>query len=208
MSCCGGECSCGKGNKTPAEESVHLVQLPASQGKLSGYDWGSGLKNLAVEEEIVEVRFKNMRKGFFKNRFGLELLRDDRIVVETDGGHDVGTVTLTGSTAAKQFDIKIESTNRSGLLRVYRKATGVDLENWLKAKREERDVLLESRKIASNMGLEMSISDVEFRSDGQEVSIFYTAGEGVDYRELVQKYASAFRVKVEMRQKESQVAYN
>ena len=200
MGCCEGSCSCGKGNQTPVEENIRFVQLPANQGKLPTFDAMKGLGNLVVDEEVVEIRFKNNRKLFFRNRPGLSVARDDRIVVEVESGHDLGTVTLTGSMADKQFRQKVPSGSKASLSKVYRKATKADLENWLKAKKRERDTLLEARKIAGNLGLSMSISDAEFQGDGRKVTIFYTSEGRVDFRELVRKYASAFGAKIEMRQ--------
>jgi cell fate regulator YaaT (PSP1 superfamily) len=128
------------------------------------------------------------------------LKKDDRIVVEADGGHDLGTVTLTGDLAEKQFRQKEPSGEKDTLKKVYRKATQADLENWLNSKRRERDVLLEARRLAGEMSLSMSIGDVEFQGDGRRVTIYYTAENRVDFRELVKRYASAFMAKIEMRQ--------
>jgi len=167
---------------------------------MSTHDFFKGLETLTVDEEVVEIRFKNSRKAFFKNNRGDMLLKDDRVVVEVEGGHDLGTVSLTGELADRQFNQKTPGIKKSTLKQIYRKATAIDLENWLSAKRRERDVLLQSRSIASDLKLEMSISDVEFQGDGKKVTIFYTAENRVDFRELIRKYATAFRVKIEMRQ--------
>ncbi len=196
MSCSGGNCSCGKGERSVAEERSHLVQLPASGGLLPKFDWSGSLDHLSVEVDIVEVRFKNRRKAFYRNISGLELSGDMRIVVQSGDGHDLGTISLSGKAARKQFDQR--GGNKAFLGKVYRQATEQDLEMWLNAKKRERDVLHESRKIAKDRGQEISISDVEFRGDGLKVSIFYTAPKGVVSRGLVRKFASVFGVSVEM----------
>lgn len=200
MACCEGNCSCGKNKQSPVQENIHLVQLSSRQGKLSTFDWMKGLGNLKVDEDVVEVRFKNNRKSFYRNTLGKAVSKDDRIVVEVDGGHDVGTVSLTGQLADKQHLQKNPGEEKATLKRIYRKATRADLDNWLKAKRRERDVLLEARKLAGELGLVMSISDVEFQGDGRKATVFYTAESRVDFRELVKRYASAFQVRIEMRQ--------
>jgi cell fate regulator YaaT (PSP1 superfamily) len=200
MGCFGGSCSCGKGNQSPVEENVHLVQMSTSQGMLPTFDWMKDLGSLSVDEEVVEVRFKNNRKEFFRNSFGITLAKVDRIVVEVDGGHDLGTVSLSGSMADKQFQKKKGENGKTELKKVYRKATQVDTDSWLQSKRRERDVLLEARSIANNFGLDMSISDVEFQGDGKKVTIYYTADNRVDFRELIKKYAGSFRVRIEMKQ--------
>lgn len=200
MGCCEGACSCGKGSSSPMQENMAMVQMSTSQGMLSTHDWMKDLGSLAVKEEVVEVRFKNNRKAFFRNPQGIRLKKDDRVVLETDGGHDVGTISLSGDLAEKQFEQKNGSSPKSSLSQIYRLATQVDLEKWLAAKRRERTVLLESRSIANELGLDMSIGDVEFRGDGKKVNISYTAEGRVDFRELIRKYAHAFGVRIEMRQ--------
>ncbi len=66
-----------------------------------------------MDEEVVEIRFKSNRKVFYRNRIGLELKKDDRIVVETEGGYDLGTVSLSGSLAGKRFDQQSEADDKS-----------------------------------------------------------------------------------------------
>lgn len=219
MGCCEGSCSCGKGNQSPEQENIHLVQMSAKQGMLVMHDWMKGLGSLTLDEEVVEIRFKNNRKDFFRNRNGISLKKDDRVVVEVETGHDLGTVSLTGILADKQFKQKstrgteasIEinkgsealdgerKTDKSGLKKVNRKATQGDLDKWLGAKKRERNILLQSRGLAENLGLKMNISDVEFQGDGGKVTIYYEADGRVDMRELVRKYSNAFQVKIEMR---------
>ncbi len=200
MSCCQGSCSCGKGDRTSVDENIRLVQLPTNQGILSSFDWMKGPEMLAVDEEVVEIRFKSNRKVFYRNRIGLELKKDDRIVVETEGGYDLGTVSLSGSLAGKRFDQQSEADDKSQLDRIYRLATQEDLDHWLTAKMREREGLLEVRRIASELGLEMGIGDVEFQGDGSRARVYFTAERSVNFQELGHRFASAFKVKVEMRQ--------
>ncbi len=200
MACCEGSCSCGKGSLSPVQENLTLVQMTASQEMLSTHEWMTDLGSFTVKEEVVEVRFKNSRKVFYRNPQGIRLNKDDRVVLETEGGHDLGTISLSGDLAEKQFEQKHSSSHKSNLKQIYRKATEVDLDKWLDAKRRERKVWLESRSMAHALGLEMSIGDVEFRGDGKKVTISYTADGRVDFRELIRKYAIAFGVRIEMKQ--------
>ena len=199
MSCQGGSCSCGKGDHSSVQENQTLVQMSTSQGVLSTNDYIKRMGSLTVDEEVAEVRFKNNRKAFFRNTRGNILQKDERVVVEVDGGLDLGTVSLTGDLAQRQFDQNSPDTIKSSLKKISRKATQEDLKKWLDAKKRERDVLLQSRHLADELQLDMSISDVEFQGDGKKVTIFYTAASRVDFRELTRKYASAFKVKIEMR---------
>lgn len=200
MACCEGSCSCGKGSKSAVQENLALVQMSASLGMLSTNDWMKDMRSFTVKVEVVEVRFKNNRKAFYRNPQGIRLNKDDRVVLETEGGHDLGTISLSGNLAEKKYEQKHNSTPKSNLSQVYRKATAMDLDRWLDAKRRERKVLLESRSIARELGLQMSISDVEFRGDGKKVTISYTAVGRVNFRELIRKYAIAFGIRIEMKQ--------
>ena len=57
-----------------------------------------------------------------------------------------------------------------------------------------------ARKAAEHFGLEMKISDVEYQGDKSKATFFYTANGRVDFRELIKKLSSEFKVRVEMRQ--------
>lgn len=182
------------------EQSTRLVQLASSQSVLSSFDWTKSPEKLVLEEEVVEIRFKSNRKVFYKNRMGLELAKDDRIVVETEGGYDLGTVSLSGKLAGKRFEQLSEAGDKSKLEKVSRRATLEDLELWLAAKKREREGLLEARRIAAELGLEMGIGDVEFQGDGRKAIVYFTADRALDFRKLVHRFDSAFGVKVEMSQ--------
>lgn len=202
MGCADGSCSCGKGNHTAQEENIRLVQLSTGQGMLPAFDWMKGPGNLTVEDEVVEIRFKNNRKMFFRNRFGLSLVKEDRVVVETQGGQDIGTVSLTGNLAEKQYQPLRSDIDKNELRKVLRKATETDTNNWLNAKRREREVLREARRIPFSLGLEMRISDVEFQGDGRKVTIYYTTDKLIDLYELIKAYGAAFSVRIEMKKNE------
>jgi len=200
MSCCQGSCSCGKGEKTPVEESIHLVQVSVSQDKIFGFDWMKNPEKLVLEEEVVEIRFKSNRKVFYRNRPGLELEKDDRVVVETDWGQDLGTVILSGKQAKNRFEKQSEKISKSQLGKISHKATTVDLELWLSAKKRERNSLLEARRVSSELGLEMSISDVEFQGDGRKAVVYFSASRSLDSQELAHRLSTSFSAKVEMGQ--------
>ncbi|MEX0986462.1 MAG: regulatory iron-sulfur-containing complex subunit RicT [Bacteroidales bacterium] len=200
MSCCSGGCSCGKSDQTPVQEQVYLAQLKTNDGMLSTHDWMIGLNNLKVDEEIIEVRFKNNRKEFFRNGRLLRLEKDDRIVVDIEGGHDVGIVSLTGDLAGKQFANKSRNQDKNTLKQVYRIANEADVEKWLEARKKDRPALVKCRELASSLGLEMSIGDVEFRGDVKKLTVYYTADGRVDFRELLKFYMNEFKMKIEMRQ--------
>ena len=65
--------------------------------QLNTYDWLADIPGNTEEQEMVEVQFKNTRKGYYKNSNKLKLGKGDIVAVEASPGHDIGTVTLTGS---------------------------------------------------------------------------------------------------------------
>lgn len=177
--CCGG---CGRQNN-----------------KLNTYDWLADIPGNADEQDIVEVQFKNTRKGYFKNSNHLALEKGDIVAVEASPGHDIGTVTLTGRLVPLQMrkaNIKPDTEIR----RIYRKAKPVDMEKYEEAKSREHDTMIRSRKIAEDLGLQMKIGDVEYQGDGNKAIFYYIADERVDFRQLIKVLAEAFRVRIEMKQ--------
>lgn len=167
--------------------------------KLNTYDWLADIPGNSEEQEMVEVQFKNTRKGYFKNSNRLKLEKGDIVAVEASPGHDIGTVTLTGRLVPLQMrkanlkpDVEIK--------RVYRKAKPVDMEKYEEAKKREHDTMIRSRQIAADLGLQMKIGDVEYQGDGNKAIFYYIADERVDFRQLIKVLADAFRVRIEMKQ--------
>lgn len=167
---------------------------------LGTYDWLNDLPDTTHLSDIVEVRFKGTHKEFFKNEDGISLKIGDQVVVATSPGHDVGTVSLIGTLAEKQFQRKIRKPERYQWNKIYRKATGADKEKAEFARKRENQVMIRSRQLATELGLEMKIGDVEFRGDNSKAIFYYLAEGRVDFRELIRLYAREFRIKVEMKQ--------
>jgi cell fate regulator YaaT (PSP1 superfamily) len=165
------------------------------------FDWleGIALPTGASPFGIVEMRFKANRKGFYRVSSGLEVQVGDVVCVDTDPGHDVGVVSMRGELVKAQMKatgVKDDHT----IKKVVRIATQEDIDAWQKVRLREDETKAESRKIISRIGLDMKLSDVEFQGDGKKASFYYTAGERVDFRLLVRELASAFGVRVDMRQ--------
>lgn len=169
--------------------------------KLHVYDWLHDFPEFQQATKMVEVQFKNTRKGYFINSNNLELKLGDLVAVESLPGHDIGTVTLTG----KLVELQMKKNNyredaNGGLRRIYRLARPADLEKYEQAKAREQATMIRSRQIAEELGLQMKIGDVEYQGDGNKAIFYYIADERVDFRELIKVLASEFRVKIEMKQ--------
>lgn len=170
--------------------------------KLTVFDW---LSNMALPGnqkpfDIVEVRFKNGRKSFYRNLKNIQICIGDIVAVETSPGHDIGVVSLTGELVKVQMRKKKVSVNSEDLKQIYRKASQKDIDIWTNARGKEKEVQKKSRLIISRLGLKMKLSDVEYQGDGNKATFYYTAEERVDFRQLIRELAGTFSLRVEMKQ--------
>jgi cell fate regulator YaaT (PSP1 superfamily) len=170
--------------------------------KLSVFDW-LGNMSLPTGQEplnIVEVRFKNGRKHFYRNQDKLPISIGDIIAVEGNPGHDIGTVSLSGELVKVQMKKKGVNMESEDIKKIYRKATQKDIDIWTTARNKEYDTQYKGREILGRLGLKMKLSDVEYQGDGNKATFYYTADERVDFRQLIRDLAGAFSIRVEMKQ--------
>ena len=167
--------------------------------KLEVYDWLSGI-NQEQWNEFFEVRFKNTRKGIYRNASGQSVKTGDMVIVEAANGHDLGIVTLEGPIIAHQMKSKRINSETFEFKKIYRKAKQFDVEKWHEAIAREHEVMIRSRQIAAELGLEMKIGDVEFQGDGTKAIFYYIADGRVDFRQLIKVFAEEFRIRIEMKQ--------
>ena len=151
------------------------------------------------EFDIVEVLFKNTRRGFYRNSTNIPLKQGDWVAVEANPGHDIGRVGLTGRLVKNQMK-RVNLRKDAEILRVFRKAKPADMERYEQAKAREEDTMIRSRKIAVDLGLKMKIGDVEYQGDGNKAIFYYIADERVDFRQLIKVLADVFKIRVEMKQ--------
>lgn len=177
--CCNG---CGRQNK-----------------QLNTYDWLADIPGNNEEQDMVEVQFKNTRKGYYRNSNKLKLEKGDIVAVEASPGHDIGMITLTGRLVPLQMR-KANIKPDAEIKRIYRKAKPVDMEKYEEAKAKEHATMIRSRQIAKSLNLDMKIGDVEYQGDGNKAIFYYIADERVDFRQLIKVLAEAFRVRIEMKQ--------
>ena len=168
--------------------------------KLDVFDWLHDIPEAADTTDLIEVQFKNTRKGYFRNSNQLRLQKGDIIAVESSPGHDIGTVALTGELVLHQMRKSRINMKTYEFKRVYRKAKPNDIEKWQKAQEKEHKTMLRSRVIAEDLKLAMKIGDVEYQGDGNKAIFYYIADERVDFRQLIKVLAEEFRVRIEMKQ--------
>lgn len=167
--------------------------------KLEVYDWLAGVSQ-EQWNEFFEVRFKNTRKGIYRNASGQSIKTGDMVIVEAANGHDLGIVTLEGPIIARQMNAKRINPETYEFKKIYRKAKQFDVEKWQEAIAREHEVMIRSRQIAAELGLEMKIGDVEFQGDGTKAIFYYIADGRVDFRQLIKVFADEFRIRIEMKQ--------
>lgn len=167
--------------------------------QLNTYDWLVDVPGNEEETDLVEVQFKNTRKGYYHNVNKLPLSKGDVVAVEASPGHDIGVVTLTGRLVKLQVK-KANLKSADDIKRVYRIARQVDIDKYNEAKSREHGTMIQSRQIAKELGLQMKIGDVEYQGDGNKAIFYYIADERVDFRQLIKVLAETFHVRIEMKQ--------
>ncbi|NPA68483.1 MAG: hypothetical protein GXO50_07740 [Chlorobi bacterium] len=172
---------------------------PHSCNKLNVFNELRNYPKTPLTPDIIEVRFKNTRKEFYKNINQLVLTEGDMIAVEASPGHDIGTVSLTGELVREQMKRKGVSPENDFKI-VYRKVKPADIEKWENATARENEVMLNARRIAKRLNLDMKIGDVEFQGDGTKAIFYYIADKRVDFRELIRIFADEFKIRIEMKQ--------
>ncbi len=168
--------------------------------KMNVFDWLSNMEMPGESKyDIIEVRFKNGRKDFFRNTEKLILTTGDAVVVEVPNGHHIGYVSLQGELVRLQMQKK-NVANDGEIKKVYRIAHTKDLEKLEEVKKRELPTLYRTREIIRQINLSMKLSDVEYQADNTKATFYYSADDRVDFRELIKMLATEFRIRVEMRQ--------
>jgi cell fate regulator YaaT (PSP1 superfamily) len=183
-------------------EDIRMPDITYKPGynKLDAFNWLRDIPEISGENEIIEIRFKNTRKGFFRNVNSIRLEIGDIVAVEASPGHDIGRVSMTGYLIDEQLKkLKIHP-SLDDMKKVYRKAKPVDIQKWEEAKKLETPTMLRSRQISEELKLNMKIGDVEYQGDKTKAIFYYIADERVDFRQLIKVLADEFRVRIEMRQ--------
>jgi cell fate regulator YaaT (PSP1 superfamily) len=188
--------------ETGGEGEIVACKAAKNCHKLTVYNW---LRNIPADREydIFEVRFKNTRKGFYRNVNHIDLKENDIVAVEASPGHDIGIISALGPVAELKFlksSPNITNAQTAELKKIYRHARAVDIEKWQEAVSLEYTTMIQSRKMASSLGLNMKIGDVDFQGDKTKAIFYYIADERVDFRELIKIMADTFKIRIEMRQ--------
>ncbi len=205
MSCT--SCSSGRGNSnadgTPAGcKSNGSCGTGGGCNKLNVFDWLGNMKLPFGQTpcDVMEIRFKNSRKEFYRNVNNLTLSVGDVVATEASPGHDIGVVSITGELVKLQLKKKNIAIDDVEIKKIYRKAKQQDIDKWREAQALEVDTMFKARTLALKLNLQMKISDVEYQGDKSKAVFYYTADGRVDFRELIKVLADEFKVRIEMKQ--------
>ncbi len=155
-------------------------------------------KNNDASSPYIEVRFKGGRKDLFLNKRNLKLQKHDIVVVSAGENTDAGEIVSCGNCARDRLreqyklnDIKNE---------VIRVANDYDMEKYKRNCVNELKVIDRARELTKKYKLDMKITDAEWQFDCQRLTVFFTAPQRIDFRELVKELARNFKTRIELRQ--------
>ncbi|WP_430405364.1 regulatory iron-sulfur-containing complex subunit RicT [Fluviicola sp.] len=194
--------SCSSGGGTPRGCKNNGTCSSGGCNKLGVFDWLANMQLPAGQSpyDILEIRFKNSRKTFYRNAKNLSLQVGDVVAVEASPGYDIGVVSVIGELARIQVKKKSPGLKPMETKKILRIANQEDIDKWVQARALESEVMFQARTLAVNIGLEMKISDVEYQGDLTKATFYYTAEGRVDFRQLIKDMADQFKIRIEMRQ--------
>jgi cell fate regulator YaaT (PSP1 superfamily) len=192
--------SCGTGGEKTTGCNSNGGCSTGGCNKMNVFDWLSNM-DMPTENksDVVEVRFKNGHKGFYK-KTEEELITGDAVIVDVPNGHHMGHVSMQGELVRLQMQKKRYNEKKEPLRKIYRKASLRDIEKYDDVKKRENPTLFRARQIINDLELQMKLSDVEYQADNTKAIFYYSAEDRVDFRELIKLLAGEFRIRVEMKQ--------
>ena len=143
--------------------------------------------------EIVGIRFKRAGRVYYFDSAGIELEVNDHVVVKTTRGLEMGQVVISPQQV-------LASEVTEPLKPVMRKAEAEDIAHAQEFEEKEKEALTECGKLIAKLNLPMKLLSAEYNLDGSRLTFFFTAGERVDFRELIRELTNRFKVRVELRQ--------
>lgn len=143
--------------------------------------------------KIIGIRFKKAGRVYYYDPGNVEYKLNDRVVVNTPRGLKIGHVAI----APEQV---LSSEINEPLKTVVRLATPEDIQQAEGLMTKETETIAEATGLVAKLNLRMKLIAVEYNLDGTQMTIFFTAEERVDFRELVKELNSHFKMRVELRQ--------
>lgn len=146
-----------------------------------------------VQVKIVGIRFKTAGRVYYYDPGDAEYKVNDKVVVNTPRGLKIGQVVI-GSEQVSASEIN------EPLKTIVRLATTEDIQRAEELAKKEPEVITEAVGLVVKLNLPMKLIAAEYNLEGNQMTIFFTAEERVDFRELVKELNSHFKMRVELRQ--------
>lgn len=143
--------------------------------------------------EVIGVRFRSTKKIYYFSPNGLNIQKNDNVVVETARGIEFGQ-TVIGIRDVPEEDII------QPLQKVIRIATPEDEKTVTNNLERQKDAFDKCLKKIEQHQLDMKLVDAEYTFDGTKLVFYFTSDGRVDFRELVKDLATLFRTRIELRQ--------
>ena len=143
--------------------------------------------------EIIGVRFNRAGKVYYFSPKGEQFNTDDKVIVETVRGLEMGNVVFGNKVIDNLSPDK-------PIKPVVRKATKDDVSKSEHFRSKEDAAFKTAAAKIAEHNLEMKLVDVEYTFDGSKILFYFTADGRVDFRELVRTLAGMFRTRIEFRQ--------
>lgn len=141
----------------------------------------------------VGIRFKQAGKIYHFDAGTLELVPGECAVVKTSRGMELGQI----ETVPEEMGPNTHTEELSPVLRV---ATEEDIAKAVEDDARSAEALSECEKLVTELGLPMKLLSAEYNLDNSRLTFLFSAEERVDFRELVRRLTSRFKIRVELRQ--------
>src|SRR5262245_2259311 len=128
----------------------------------------------------VGVAFKRVAKSYWFDPNGLELDENDRVVVETTRGLELGVVKI----GPREI---VPSEIQAPLKRTLRHASDDDLQQERRNRDKAKQALALCQERVRALNLPMKLLQAEYTFDATQVTIYFAAESRVDFRELVRE---------------------
>ena len=146
-----------------------------------------------ILKNIIGVRFRKPGKVYFFDPDNLEIQKQDKVIVETTMGQEMGEVVIAKKTI-------MEENLATPLKKVIRVATPKDIKHDEENRQKEKEAFKICEEKIKKYKLDMNLTEVEYKFDNSKILFYFTADGRIDFRELVKELASIFRTRIELRQ--------
>lgn len=178
------------------DELQYIYSLPKSGFSSFDYLLRNGEKFATrVVADNVEVLLKGNSRGIFYNVKKIPLRIDDFVIVEFDNSLDIGRVSDLG-----QKSDCCKNQNSSDLPNILRIPDLEEIKFFNLKIKDEAEVLQKSRELVARYNFDMKITEAFWQHDRQRLTIFFTAPQRIDFRDMVKELARLFKARIELRQ--------